>query len=446
MRFTTPTRLGHEREGLGEATAIIVAMGIALSVAGIVRTLSIPASQPVLAFELFVSLLVPTGLATGGYWLANRDVSRDVRWQVATRVSIGIVVACALGIWLIAYIALEGGTIHDPLSLTTTLAAVGGATGFVTAVREEPDVVSPGPVGPDRDSSSDDESADSEGESDANGHDHAAATVSEVARPKEGRGTELTVERPTAAAATAATAAPTGTVTSATEREPSTATIDVVATSDVTAAAEGESTQSGRGPSSSPSRSPEPTTDDTSPSANASGSSTAVWQDTDPAGRTAAPAQPAHPAAREAFAEFDAGDDDTVETEADRPDADSVVPAPEPGLEAATDVPSTVESTLEVLAAERARLALAVLYHEWDDGARPVDELARDVSAHTDADTDADAVAVALRHTTLPALQDLRAVDWEPYADRVSAPEHAVFEEGVREASVLLESFEPGTR
>lgn len=54
--------------------------------------------------------------------------------------------------------------------------------------------------------------------------------------------------------------------------------------------------------------------------------------------------------------------------------------------------------------------------------------------------------AVSLRHATLPRLVAIRAIDWDPHADRVSAPEHAVFEEGVRDASALLEAFEPGTR
>jgi hypothetical protein len=97
-----------------------------------------------------------------------------------------------------------------------------------------------------------------------------------------------------------------------------------------------------------------------------------------------------------------------------------------------------------VLRTERARLALAVLYHEWDGESRSVDALARAVSTHTAAD--ADAVAVGLRHATLPRLAELHAVDWDRYADRIAAPDHAVFEEGVREAAVLLESFEPGTR
>ncbi|MFC6767187.1 hypothetical protein ACFQE6_20040, partial [Natrinema soli] len=134
MRFVTPAQ--YEWEGWGESTAVIVAMGLALAIAGIVQTLETPVSQPVVAFKLFVSLLVPTGLATGGCWLASRDVSPDVRWRVATKVSIGIVIACALGVWLIGYVTLEGGTIRDPLSLVTILAAVGGATGFVSVVRD----------------------------------------------------------------------------------------------------------------------------------------------------------------------------------------------------------------------------------------------------------------------------------------------------------------------
>ena len=88
--------------------------------------------------RVVVSFLVPTGLATGDYWLARRNVAPDVRSRVAIWVSIGIVTACGLGDWLLLYIFLEGGTNVEPLSFVTTLAAVGVATGFVAAVRVTP--------------------------------------------------------------------------------------------------------------------------------------------------------------------------------------------------------------------------------------------------------------------------------------------------------------------
>ncbi|WP_408958567.1 hypothetical protein [Natrinema sp. 74] len=353
MRSATPT--WFERAGRGESTIVIVAMGLALAIGGIVRTLETPASQPVVAFELFVSLLVPTGLATGGYWLASRNVSSDVRWRAVTQVSIGIVVACALAVWLTGYVTLEGGAIRDPLSLTTTLAPVGGAAGFVTAVRERPDVAS-----------------------------------AESTDPTAGDGTALPNTQTPAAASD--------------------------------------------------------TTDTSDPAATAKGSA-AVWNDTDPVGRTAAPVCPLQPSDGTVTddSDFDAFDASARDASADSVDPrDSLTETRDPGVDAVATVPSTAETVLEVCRNEHARLALAVLYHEWNGEARSVDALARAVSSHTDDSTDT--VAVGLRHTTLPELREIRAVDWDPHTDRVSASDHAVFEEGVREASVVLESFEPGTR
>ena len=396
-------------------------MGLVLAVAGIVRSLGTPASQPVVAFELFISLLVPTGLATGGYWLANRNVSPDVRWRAATRVSIGIVVACALAAWLTGYVALEGGTIRDPLSLTTTLAAVGGATGFVTAVRDPQGVASAG-------------SNDSNGASRATetelpvptepSDSIAPSTATADASPGS------TMERPTAAAATATAAI-----------DPPTADVATTDTPSLGAAAN-----------------PEPTRTTGTATTAETGTATAVWNDTGPMGRTAAPARPLQSPERNAIdePEPDAFEEPALDAfGATVPDAfdgsvgshdplDSPTPAPDRGVDAVASVPSTAEAVLEVLRNERARLALAVLYHEWDGEERSVDALARAVSYHTEDSVDA--VAAGLRHATLPRLLEIRAVDWDRYADRVAAPDHAVFEEGVREASVLLESFEPGTR
>jgi len=120
------------------------------------------------------------------------------------------------------------------------------------------------------------------------------------------------------------------------------------------------------------------------------------------------------------------------------------LPARDPGIDTVAAVPSTAETVLDVLQNERARVALAVLYHEWNGETRSVDDLARAVASHTD--DSADAVAAVLRHTTLPKLAAIRAIDWDPHTNLVSESDHAVFEEGVREASVLLEAFEPGTR
>ena len=329
MRFATPAR--HEWEGWGESTVAIVAMGLALAIAGLVRTLETPASQSVVAFELFVSLLVPTGLATGGIWLARRNVSPDVRWRVATRVSIGIVVACALSGWLVGYVALNGGTIRDPLSLVTILAAVGGMTGFTTAVREPWTVTS---VAYDGDCESDSET------------EPASATVTQQAA--DSSATSCATETTETATASPSMLAPTS---------------------------------------------------DASPSVTADS---------------------ATPAA-------------TIAATAVSRDADAIV-----------STPSMAETALQVLGSERSRVTLHVLYHECDVEGLSVDDLARAVAAHTDES--ADAVAVSLRHATLPELASICAVDWDPYRDRVSASEHAVFEEGVREASVVLESFEPGTR
>ncbi|QSW98992.1 hypothetical protein [Haloterrigena alkaliphila] len=397
MRFATPTR--NEWEGWGDSTAVIVAMGLALAVAGTVRTLGTPVSHPVVAFELFVSLLVPTGLATGGYWLASCNVSPDVRWRAATRVSIGIVAACALGVWLVGYVALEGGAIRDPLSLVTTLAAVGGATGFLTAVREPQGVAPVESI----------DSSDSSDETDEDGTEAPAATTTPTATTVStvtgtsapaGNESESTLERPTAAAAGTTTADETAADTTASDASATThapAITDAPTTTDASATTE------------------TPSPSGVSPDAD-------VWAGTDD------PAHPLDPAAR-----LESGATDA-----------SPRSIPEPGVDAVAAVPSTAETVLEVLRRERARIALAILYHEWDEEPRPVDELARAVSYHTDADPDT--VAVGLRHSILPELREIRAVDWDSAADRVSASEHAVFEEGVREASVLLESFEPGTR
>ncbi|SEP90189.1 hypothetical protein [Natrinema salaciae] len=367
MRFATPGR--YDWEGWGESTAAIVAMGLALAVAGTVRTLETPDPQPVVAFELFVSLFVPTGLATGGVWLARHDVSADVRQRVATRVSIGVVVACALGGWLVGYVALEGGTISDPLSLVTILAAVGGATGFATGVRKPRPVPSAPSAAPSGVRESDCDSS----------ADPSRATADD---------SESTADRSTETAETKA----------ATDETAAGTAIGDDATPDASVTAE-----------------------------PASRAATSV--DADTAIRPAEPVRPTGPAER---------DDSDTAVEMDP------TSATDPGVDAVVSVPSTAETVLEVLRKERARLALAVLYHEWNGETRSVDALARAVSYHTDDSVDA--VAVGLRHATLPELRAIRAVDWNPHADRVSASDHAVFEEGVREASVVLESFEPGTR
>ena len=434
MRFATPARF--ESEGLGESPAAIVAMGLVLAVAGIVRSLETPVSQPVVAFELFVSLLVPTGLATGGYWLANRNVSSDIRWRAVTRVSIGIVVACGLAAWLTVYVALEGGAIRDPLSLMTTLAAVGGATGFATAVQEPLGVAVPDSIASGMPARAPEIESPTATASPATTESDEATAQSTATTDSS---TEPTMERPTAAAAaavvTAALESPTTDTVPASDRSTDETTADSDASTTDETAADSEVAKAAS---------------TAIPSESEGGASPAIWNDTSPEGRTAAPARPVEPPEP-------ATDDDLVpdtfgapgrDAFDDAPDSsdplESPTPAREPGVDTVADVPSTADTVLEVLQSERSRLALAVLYHEWDGQERSVDALARAVSYHTD--DSADAVAAGLAHATLPRLDEIRAVDWDPYADRVSASDHAVFEEGVREASVLLESFEPGTR
>lgn len=119
-------------------------------------------------------------------------------------------------------------------------------------------------------------------------------------------------------------------------------------------------------------------------------------------------------------------------------------PVFESSIDRVASIPTTAETVIEVLRDDRARIALAALYHDGAGDAQTIDDLARVVADHTD---ESPAVAaVSLRHSTLPRLRAIRAIEWEPYADRVAASKHAVFEEGVRETSVVLESFEPGTR
>ncbi|WP_226006782.1 hypothetical protein [Natrinema salinisoli] len=363
MRFATPVQ--YRWEGWGESTAAIVAMGLALAVAGIVRTLETPVSQPALAFELFVSLLVPTGLATGGVWLARRDVPSDARDRVATRVSIGIVAACALALWLVGYVTLEGGAVRDPIALVTILTAVGGATGFATAVGTSLEATSV-------------DSADAREHPPDEDTESSSATTPEAAPP---------ADRPTETPAGV-----TELIGPAVADTPTSAR----------AAATGGETATTSASTTAPASHPRP-----SPNAEAgprSGDSARSPSTT------------------------------TTVSTATR----------EPGVDTVASVPATANEVLAVLRNERARIALAVLYHEWDDETRSVDDLARAVSYHVD--DSADAVEAGLRHATLPRLRAIRAVDWDPHANRVSASDHAVFEEGVREASVLLESFEPGTR
>ncbi|QCS42528.1 hypothetical protein [Natrinema versiforme] len=373
MRYVTP--VGFEPEGWGESTAAIVGMGLVLSIAGIVQTLGTPAARPIVAFELFVSLLVPTGLATGGYWLADRNVSSADRWRAVTQVSAGIVLACALALWLTGYVTLESSAVRDPLGLTTTLAGVGGATGFVSAVRELPDE-SIGSSGPPR---------------------AAGVALPAPTEPSDSRATT------TASSESATTTA-----------LPSTA---LESQRDVPAIPE---------------------------------TTTPLWTDVDPLGRTGAPAQPVEPSEGSGVDgtlpnAFEASARDvSADPVGSHDPLESPTPARDPGVDTVAAVPSTAETVLDVLRRERARIALAVLYHEWDGADRSVDALARAVSYHVD--DSADAVAIGLRHATLPELAEIRAVDWDPHTDRVSASDHAVFEEGVREAAALLESFEPGTR
>ncbi|MDS0477772.1 hypothetical protein [Natrinema sp. 1APR25-10V2] len=385
-------------------------MGLVLAVTGIVRTLGTPASQPVVAFELFVSLLVPTGLATGGYWLASRNVSSEVRWRAVIQVSAGIVVTCALVVWLTGYVTFEGGTIRDPLSLTTTLVPVGGAAGFVTAVREQPDIASSGSI-------------------DASGASRAADTELPAAAEPSGPAVQSSATTDAAIGPTATVVTPTvaiGPVASDRPTIPDAQTTTAAVDPDATGASGTETTGAGT---------------------MATRGSAAVWSDTDLAGRTAAPVCPLQPSTGTVTddSDPDAFDASIHDAFADGVDSlDSPTPTRDPGVDAVAAVPSMAETVLEVLRKERARLALAVLYHEWNGDARSVDALARAVSYHTDESVDE--VAAGLRHATLPELREIRAVDWEPHADRVSASDHAVFEEGVREASVVLESFEPGTR
>lgn len=390
MRFATPRE--YDRDGWGEPTVSIVVMGLALAIAGLVQTLAIPAAAPVLALELFVSLLVPTGLATGGYWLAGHSVSPDVRWRVATWVSIGVVAACALGGWLLLYVTLEGGTVAGPLSLVTTRAAVGGATGFLAAIQATP-----------RSESNDLVAAS------------GTATESQTAGERtlestavEGVGDEVdTDEGGTATAAAADTAA--------SDIAASDTAADNATTADTAAA---DAATADAAATSSSMTAPNPVSTRLTA---ANGSATGAI-DLGPSGT---PAEQTVPGA--------------TDSTAFRP-----TPDPAPGAETVASVPGTAETVLEILRNERARVTLAVLYHDRSGEAQSVDELARVVAEHTDAS--AEATAVSLRHSTLPRLGDIRAVDWDPRTDRVTASEHAVFEEGVREASVLLESFAPGTR
>jgi len=337
-------------------------MGLALAVAGIVQTLETPVSQPVVAFELFVSLLVPTGLATGGYWLASQDISPDVRWRAATRVSIGIVVACALAVWLIGYVTLEGGAIRDPLSLVTVLAAVGGATGFASVVRE-----------PLRNQSS------SMCDCAVDGDTAAAPSPTAAAADMKSTAGEST-------AGTTETTAPTDerisdamdtTDETATPRA-STATTASAATDASTAATASAATTA----------SASTTTEATSRAGVSPDADIAVG-----------PGDPTHLI-------DSAGDPKSEESDA------PPLPARDPGIDTVAAVPSTAETVLDVLQNERARVALAVLYHEWNGETRSVDDLARAVASHTD--DSADAVAAVLRHTTLPKLAAIRAIDWDP--------------------------------
>ncbi|MFB1062483.1 hypothetical protein [Natrinema sp. H-ect4] len=392
MRLATPAQ--SEWEGWGESTAVIVAMGLALAVAGIVQTLETPVSQPVVAFELFVSLLVPTGLATGGYWLASQDISPDVRWRAATRVSIGIVVACALAVWLIGYVTLEGGAIRDPLSLVTVLAAVGGVTGFASVVRE--------PLR--NESSSMDNCA-------VNGDTAAAPSPTAAAADTKSTTGEST-------AGTTETTAPTDErISDAMDTTDETATPRASAATTASAATDASTAATA---SAATTASASTTTEATSRAG--------VSPDADIA---AGPGDPTHLI------------DSAGDPKSEEPDAPPL-PARDPGIDTVAAVPSTAETVLDVLQNERARVALAVLYHEWNGETRSADDLARAVASHTD--DSADAIAAGLRHTTLPKLAAIRAIDWDPHTDLVSESDHAVFEEGVREASVLLEAFEPGTR
>ncbi|ELY64545.1 hypothetical protein [Natrinema versiforme] len=401
MRYVTAAQFEPE-ERVG-STAAIVAMGLGLSIAGIVQTLAAPAAQPLVAVELFLSLLVPTGLATGGYWLADRNVSSTDRWRAVTQVSVGIVLACAFALWLTGYVTLEGSVIRDPLGLTTTLAGVGGATGFVSAVRELPD-----------------ESIGSSGSPGAAGAE-LPAPVAPVA--------------PSDAAATVGTSSESTTST-------------VVQSAALESPIDGPPIP--ELPTTTAAARTAPSADSGTTSTREPRTATPLWADVDPRGRTGAPARPVGPSERTAI---EGTVPDALEPSVRDASADAVgshdplespTPARDPGVEAVAAVPSTAETVLGVLQRERARIALAVLYHEWDGAERSVEALARAVSYHVDGS--ADAVAIGLRHATLPELAEIRAVDWNPRTGRVSASDHAVFEEGVREAAVLLESFEPGTR
>ncbi|MFC4542039.1 hypothetical protein ACFO5R_08880 [Halosolutus amylolyticus] len=288
-------------DGLDEPAAVLVVAGLGLAVSGVVHGLTAPADPSVATLQVFVSLLVPTGVATGGYWLYASDVPIETRWRVVTWASTGIVVACALGAWLQFSAALGGGAAGDPWSQLTTLAAGGSAVGFVTGVS----------------------------------------------------------------------------VGQSSDRAPET-----------------EPTPSG--------------TDSTTLDGPTSGGA-AAHQSATPHGEHVSPAADA------------------------TSDADRAVPA---------HAPTTAKRTLDVLGDDRARVALAIV--SAGEGSLSVDDLAVAVAERTGDPVDA--TAIELRHATLPKLERAHAIEWDRYGNTIALPEHAIFQEGVREVAALLDPFEPGSR
>lgn len=134
MTFTTTHPKG---DGWDRAATLIVGMGLALGGSGLLHVSSEPFEMQRIGLVL-VGAVLPAGLVYGGYWLADRDVSRGARRRVLTWVSSGVVIAGSIAAWTLAYVGRGGGTIADPLAFASTLVAAGGLAGFVAAATTIP--------------------------------------------------------------------------------------------------------------------------------------------------------------------------------------------------------------------------------------------------------------------------------------------------------------------
>lgn len=122
--------------------------------------------------------------------------------------------------------------------------------------------------------------------------------------------------------------------------------------------------------------------------------------------------------------------------------SESATAAPSTTRAPAIDLGPEATAVLEALADERSRATLAALMSEDGRGEHEhsVDAIAEAVAKRTAEDRDA--VAITLRHATLPRLEAAGLLAWDRSADRVTTVDVTAVEMGAQELGAVAASFE----